>query len=198
MNHLLETSDGRIWAATHGGGVARFTGTGFVPVVEGLPDLRVWRLLEGKDSAGGRRLLAACEGGVSELREGGRWTSVDLGTSLAGVSVNSLLETGDGAERTLWAGTYGSGLFRVKGGRVTRFGPGSGLSSRLVTSLAATPGPEGTPSCGPVPAMRGLPPREESFENGSSVPRRSEVYTLAGGVGVDAETSGWGRASPGS
>ena len=49
VNHLLETADGGIWAATHGGGVARFTGAGFVPVAEGLPDLRVWQLLEGRE-----------------------------------------------------------------------------------------------------------------------------------------------------
>ena len=86
VNHLLETADGGIWAATHGGGVARFTGAGFVPVADGLPDLRVWQLLEGKSSGGDRRLLAACEGGVAELGDGDRWKSLDLGTSLAGVS----------------------------------------------------------------------------------------------------------------
>ena len=52
VNHLLEAADGGIWAATHGGGVARFTGAGFVPVDEGLPDLRVWQLLEGTGRRG--------------------------------------------------------------------------------------------------------------------------------------------------
>lgn len=40
-------------------------------------------------------------------------------------------------------GTLGAGLFRVTGGRTTRFGPGRGLGSPPVTSLAATPGPDG-------------------------------------------------------
>jgi signal transduction histidine kinase/ligand-binding sensor domain-containing protein len=189
VNHLLEASDGRIWAATHGGGVALFTGSGFVPVAEGLPDLRVWQLLEGRDFAGGRRLLAACEGGVAELREGSRWVALDLGTALEGVSVNSLLETGEGAERTLWAGTFGAGLFRVKGGRVTRFGPGSGLSSRLVTSLAATPGPGGDPVVWAGTRDAGVfRLTEDSFERVLLGAPINEVYTLAGGVGVDAET----------
>lgn len=189
VNHLLEASDGRIWAATHGGGVARFTGTAFVPVAEGLPDRRVWKLLEGRDPAGAPRLLAACEGGIAELRDGSRWAALDLGTSLTGVSVNSLLETGEGAERTLWVGTFGAGLFRVKGGQVTRFGPGGGLSSRLVTSLAATRGPDGAPVLWAGTRDAGVFRfRESSFEHvllGAGAP---EVYTLSGGAGVDAAT----------
>ncbi len=189
VNHLLESADGRIWAATHGGGVARFTGTGFVPVVEGLPDLRVWQLLEGRDAAGRRRLLAACEGGVAELGDGDRWTGLDLGTSLEGVSVNSLLETGEGEERTLWAGTFGAGVFRVRGGRVTRFGPEGGLSSRFVTSLAAIPGVGGKPVVWTGTRDAGLfRLREESFEHVSLGSSPSEVYSLAGGIGADAET----------
>lgn len=189
VNHLLETSDGRIWAATHGGGVARFTGAGFVAIAEGLPDPRVWQLLEGRDSVGGLRLLAACEGGVAELREGRRWVALDLGTPLAGVSVNSLLETGEGAERTLWAGTFGEGLFRVKGGHVTRFGPESGLSSRLVTSLAATPGTGGGQLVWAGTRDAGLFRfREGSFEQVLLGTSTAEIYTLAGGVGVDVET----------
>jgi len=189
VNHLLEASDGTIWAATHGGGVARFTGTGFVPVAEGLPDPRVWQLLEGRDSTGGHSLLAACEGGVAELSQGNRWTSLDLGTPLAGVSVNSLLETGEGAERTLWVGTFGAGLLRLKGGRTTRFGPENGLSSRLVTSLASTPGPGGDPVVWAGTRDAGVfRLGEQSFEQVLLGPPTKEVYTLAGGVGVDAGT----------
>jgi signal transduction histidine kinase/ligand-binding sensor domain-containing protein len=189
VNHLLEASDGRIWAATHGGGVARFTGTVFEPVADGLPDLRVWQLLEGRNREGATRLLAACEGGVVELRDARRWVAFDLGTPLAGVSVNSLLETGEGAERTLWAGTFGSGLFRVRGGRVTRFGPGNGLSSRLVTSLAVTPGAGGDAVVWVGTRDAGVfRLNEGSFEHVLLGAPTNGIYTLAGGVGVDAET----------
>ena len=199
VNHLLEASDGRIWVATHGGGVARFTGKGFVPVAEGLLDLRVWQLLEGRNPDGAPRLLAACEGGVSELREGGRWTALDLGTSLAGVSVNSLLETGEGTDRTLWAGTFGAGLFRVTGGRVTRFGPGSGLSSRLVTSLAATPGPGGKTVVWAGTRDAGVfRLTEDTFERVLLGAPTTEVYTLAGGAVSMPRRSGSARVSPGS
>lgn len=189
VNHLLEAGDGRIWAATHGGGVARFTGSSFVAVADGLPDLRVWQLHEGRDGSGAPRLLAACEGGVAELRDGSRWGTLDLGTSLGGVSVNSLLETGEGADRTLWAGTFGAGLLRVKGGRVTRFGPDGGLASRLVTSLAATPGQDGAPVVWAGTRDSGVFRfRDGAFERVVLGAPATEVYTLAGGAGVDAST----------
>ncbi len=189
VNHLLETGRGEVWVATHGGGVARFTGSGFVPVAEGLPDLRVWRLLEGRTPGGEPRLLAACEGGLAELGPSGRWVPIDLGTPLGGISVNSLLETGEGAEKTLWVGTFGAGLFRVNAGRVMRYGPGGGLASGLVTSLAATEGPgraplvwAGTRNAG-VFGLAG-----DSFEPVPLGISASEVYSLAAGVGADAET----------
>ncbi|MBK6407335.1 MAG: hypothetical protein IPF66_21335 [Holophagales bacterium] len=189
VNHLLEAADGGIWAATHGGGVARFTGAGFEPVDEGLPDLRVWQLLEGKGSGGGRRLLAACEGGVAELVDGNRWTSLDLGTSLAGVSVNSLLETGEGEERALWAGTFGAGLLRLEKGRVSRFGPEGGLSSRFITSLAAIPGAGGAPVVWAGTRDAGVfRSRGAAFEPVVLGASTKEIYSLAGGVGVDADT----------
>jgi signal transduction histidine kinase/ligand-binding sensor domain-containing protein len=189
VNHLLETEDGVVWAATHGGGVARFTGAGFHSVSEGLPDLSVWRLLEGRNAAGSRRLLAACEGGVAELVTGDRWAPFDLGTSLAGVSANSLLETGEGAGRTLWVGTFGAGLFRVRGGSVTRLGPESGLTSRFVTSLAATPRPGGASDLWVGTRDAGVFRLSgDSFEHVPLGNAATEVYSLAGGAGTDPET----------
>lgn len=188
VNHLLESADGTLWAATHGGGVARFDGSAFVQVAAGLPDPRVWRLLEKTDATGSRRLVAACEGGVAELEPQGRWVPLDLGTDLAGFSVNSLLETGAGAERSLWLGTFGAGVFRLEGGRVTRFGPGEGLGSRFVTSLAATAGPSGevvwvgTRDAG-VFRLEG-----DSLQAVLIGATRPEVYALTGGGAGGAET----------
>ncbi len=189
VNHLLETADGVVWAATHGGGVARFTGDRFVAVAGGLPDPRVWRLLEAPRPGGGQRLLAACEGGVAELSPGGRWAPLDLGTPLSGFSVNSLLATGEGEGATLWIGTYGAGLFRVRDGRTTRFGPGSGLASALVTSLALTPGPDGGAVVWAGTRDAGLfRLAGEAFEQVPLGAPLNEVYTLAAGAGADAPT----------
>ena len=189
VNHVVETADGGIWVATHGGGVARFTGAGFLPVSEGLPDLRVWRLLETRNAAGEPSLVAACEGGAAELSAGERWVPIDLGTPLAGFSANSLLETGTGEDRTLWVGTYGAGLFRRFRGRVTRFGPGGGLGSRLVTSLAATPGPSGTDVVWAGTRDAGVFRLSgDAFERVPLGAPMNEVYSLASGVGADAGT----------
>ena len=189
VNHLFEAADGSVWAATHGGGVARFTGAGFLGVSEGLPDLRVWRLAERRGPDGTPRLLAACEGGVAELADGERWRTIDLGTPLEGVSANSLLATGEGEGAELWIGTFGSGLFRLRAGRVDRFGPSLGLEGRLVTSLAATTGPDGGPVVWAGTRDAGVFRLAAGrFEPVRAGPALSEVYTLAAGSGVNSGT----------
>jgi len=137
VNQLLETRSGDVWAATLGGGAARFTGERFEAVADGLTDLRLWALAEIEDDAGRLRLLAGGEGGLFVL-DGRRWKPYDEAPAMP--SVNSLLQTKDAATgaRTLWIGSYGGGVTRVSGGRVTRFGPAEGLASRLVTCLAST------------------------------------------------------------
>jgi len=138
VNHVLETKDGAIWLATAGGGAARLEAERFHVVSEGLRDPRLWVLAEMEDDDGRDRLLAGGEGGLAVLR-GERWVPVDLGPKARVGSVNSLLQTRDASGmRTLWIGSYGGGVLRVRGARVERFGPDEGLASRLVTSLAIT------------------------------------------------------------
>ncbi|MFN8090774.1 MAG: diguanylate cyclase [Vicinamibacteria bacterium] len=137
VNHMLQTRDGEIWAATLGGGAARFTGDRFEAVSEGLTDLRLWALAEIEDDDGRPRLLAGGEGGLFVL-DGRRWKRYEAAPALP--SVNSVLQTKDArtGTRTLWIGSYGAGVTRVTAGRVTRFGPEQGLESRLTTCLAVT------------------------------------------------------------
>ena len=47
-----------------------------------------------------------------------------------------------GADQSLWIGTFGSGLFRLRAGRFEHYGPGQGLTSSVVLSLL--PEPDGT------------------------------------------------------
>jgi len=188
VNHVLEASDGTVWVATHGGGVARLSGSGFVPAPGSLPDPRVWRLLEVPRAGAPPRLLAAYEGGVAELVSD-RWVPLDLGAPLAGFSANSLLATGRDGLDELWVGTFGAGLFRVRGTTVTRFGPGEGLASRLVTSLAAVRGADGTPVVWVGTRDAGLfRLAEEAFEPVPLGASMNEVYSLAAGTGADAGT----------
>jgi len=206
VNSVLEASDGTIWAATAGGGAARLVGERFEAVSDGLGDPRLWVIAEIEDDAGRKRLLAGGEGGLFVL-EGRTWSPVDLGPRLLAGSVNSLLQTRDASGlRTLWVGTYGSGVLRVRGGRVDRFGPAEGLQSRLVTTLAATrrgPGDEevwaGTRDAGLFRLVSG---RFKAVPLGSSI---SEVYWLhAGGdddpgaLWVGTRTAGLLRLEAGS
>lgn len=126
---------------------------------------------------------------MAELLPGDRWGLLDLSVPLSGYSVNSLVATGEGAEATLWAGTFGAGLFRVSGSGAERFGPGAGLGSLLVTALAATRGPDGTETVWvgtrDAGVFRQVGERFESVPLGA---RMNEVYALAGGAGADAGT----------
>ena len=138
VNRLLEARDGTIWAATAGGGAARLVGERFEGVSEGLRDGRLWVIAEIEDEAGLPRIVAGGEGGLAVL-EGSRWSPVDLGPPELVGSVNSILQTKDASgARTLWVGTYGNGVLRVRGSRIDRLGAAEGLTSRLVTALAVT------------------------------------------------------------
>jgi diguanylate cyclase (GGDEF)-like protein len=186
VNHLLEAGDGTIWAATLGGGAARLVAERFEPVSDGLGDLRLWVLAEIEDDLGRTRLLGGGEGGLAVL-EGGRWSPVDLGPESLVGSVNSLLQTKDASgARTLWVGSYGGGVLRIREGRIDRFGPAEGLASRLVTTLAVTragPGEQqiwaGTRDAG---LFRLAGARFTAVPLGASV---SEVYYLRGGAADD-------------
>jgi len=184
--HLLEAKDGTIWAATHGGGAARLVGERFLTVAAGLADLRLWTLAEVEDDQGRTRLMAGGEGGLAVL-EGERWAPVDLGPSQLVGSVNSLLQTRDAkGARTLWIGSYGGGVLRVRGGQVARFGPAQGLASRLVTTLAATRAASGEEQVWAGTRDSGV--FRLDGERFAAVPlgtEVSEVYWLHGGGDLD-------------
>ncbi len=182
---VLEASDGTLWVAT-GGGAARLAGERFEAVKDGLTDPRLWVVSEIENDAGQKRIAVGGEAGLF-LLEDGRWAPVDLGRRALVGSVNSLLQTKDAAGvRTLWVGTYGNGVLRLRLGRVERFGPAEGLTSRLVTSLALTrrgPGGEvlwvGTRDAGLFRLD------EDRFRSVPLGPSISEVYALRGGGEAD-------------
>jgi diguanylate cyclase (GGDEF)-like protein len=185
VNHVFEASDGTIWAAT-AAGAARLVGERFETINDGLRDPRLWVISEIEDDSGRKRMVAGGEAGLWML-EGTRWSPVDLGPAALVGSVNSLLQTGgrDGV-RTLWVGTYGSGVLRIRRGRVDRFGPAEGLTSRLITSFAVT-------YRAPVGEVLWIGTRdgglfrldEDRFRSVPLGPSISEVYSLRGGSKED-------------
>jgi diguanylate cyclase (GGDEF)-like protein len=182
---VIEARDGTIWAAT-ARGAARLVGERFVAVNTGLGDPRLWVVSEVEDDNGHKRIVVGGESGLAWL-EGDHWAPADLGPPSQVGSVNSLLQTKDAeGVRSLWIGTYGNGVLRLRHGRVERFGPSQGLGSRLVTSLAQTrhgPGGEnvwvGTRDAG---LFRLVGDRFKAVPLGDSI---SEVYSLQGGGETD-------------
>jgi signal transduction histidine kinase/streptogramin lyase len=110
-------------------GLARLSGGRFQihPAEDPLGRRSVLDALE--DSAG--RIWLATTNGLSELR-GGREHNVIPGGPLVASAVVSLLEGPDGA---LWAGTYGEGLWRIKGEEKRLFTTADGLAGDQIRSL---------------------------------------------------------------
>ncbi len=83
-----------------------------------------------EDRAG--RLWVALPSGLSELERRGARTVI-AGGPLLNDSMVVLCETRDGS---LWAGSYGQGLWRLKNGQTQRFTTSDGLASDQIRSLA--------------------------------------------------------------
>jgi len=77
------------------------------------------------------RLWVAGPGGLSELR-GSHWNNVIPGGTLLNTDFIVLCETRDGS---LWAGSYGQGLWRLKNGGARLYTTAEGLSSNQIRSL---------------------------------------------------------------
>ncbi len=150
VNALLETrsSDGTavLWVGTHRGGVARFDGRSWIwlTTAQGLPSNEVWGLGRTTSPDGEVTIWVGTDKGVARLLPGSSRFEQEAGFPRD--SVNSFLVTrdeGTGRE-VLWAGSYGSGLYRFEDGTWSRLTRKDGLGSRFLTSLAASRNPQGS------------------------------------------------------
>lgn len=111
---------GDYWIGT-AGGLYRAEGEHLTRYTEadGLAGNEVRALLFGRDGA----LWVGGTGGLSRIDGSGirRWTAAD---GLVGTMVRALREDPDG---TLWIGTYDSGLYRLRNGRLDNFNRSDGL-----------------------------------------------------------------------
>ena len=189
VTSVFEASDGTIWAAT-AGGAARLVGERFETLRDGLKDPRLWVIHEIEDDAGRKRMLAGGEAGLSML-EGRQWSPIDLGPQPFVGSVNSLLQTKDrDGVRTLWVGTYGSGVLRIRRGHVERFGPAEGLSQparHLARAHAART--RRRAALGGHARRRPLPPRRRALPG-----RAARPVDLGGVLAAGRRRGGPGRA----
>ena len=138
VHALLETREpsGRttLWAATFGGGVARFDGRTWQPVDLPLKSRRLWKLapVPGHPEA----LWVGGEDGTLVRVDPQGARAVE---GLPKVSVNQIFQrtASDGVEE-IWVSTYGAGVGRFREGKWTLFGQAQGLPDSFCTDVAET------------------------------------------------------------
>ncbi|NOZ95559.1 MAG: diguanylate cyclase [Acidobacteria bacterium] len=149
VNALLETlsPEGQpvLWVATHSGGIARFQHGvwRWFTRAEGLPSNQLWGLGATTEPGGGVTVWAGTSKGLVRLPSGA--ARFERGAGFPRASVNSFLAIPepDSGREVLWAGTYGSGLYRFENGTWTHLTRHDGLGSNFLTSLATSRDPEG-------------------------------------------------------
>lgn len=131
---LFEDRQGRLWIGTLGGGLVCRDGESFVRYGEsrGLPYEVIDAIAE---DGQGRVWVGTVGGGILRL-ENGRFVREPGADAAAHTSVRTILADRTGA---LWFGTE-TGLYRLVGGALTRFGRKDGLTDDGVISLASDAG----------------------------------------------------------
>ncbi len=122
---VCETADGSIWVGSDGGGISRLRGGAVTtyPPGEGLPAGTVDSVMPGSD---GTLWVGVDVGGLARFRNG-RFERVKVSEpALLSTTITCLLPTG---ENEIWVGAA-AGLFHIKDGKVTRYGPKEGLGGR--------------------------------------------------------------------
>ncbi|MBI3132414.1 MAG: hypothetical protein HYZ13_13940 [Acidobacteria bacterium] len=138
VHSLLETREASgkpsIWAATYGGGLARWDGTRWSGVPLPLKSKKLWKLaaVPGRPDA---FWVAGEEGTLARVSPAG----VEPFEGLPNVSVNQVLQRRalDGSE-VIWASTYGAGVARFSKGSWKLFGQKEGVPDAFCTDLAET------------------------------------------------------------
>ncbi|HYO62570.1 MAG TPA: two-component regulator propeller domain-containing protein [Pyrinomonadaceae bacterium] len=135
---LVQTRDGYLWLATHGG-LARFDGVKFTVFDTGnTPALRSNRILALCEDAAGDLWIGTQSGGLTRYSQG-NFTTYTAKDGLPDESVFNLLADARG---NLWASTP-KGLARLSAGRFTVYTTRDGLADNKAFIVGA--GPDGGP-----------------------------------------------------
>jgi ligand-binding sensor domain-containing protein/signal transduction histidine kinase len=126
---ILEDRRGALWIGTYGGGLNRLHDgrTTTFRTKDGLPDDAITALLEDR----GGTLWVGTRRGLCRFA-GSSCKPVGSAEAASRAPVRALAE---GADGSLWIGTYGAGVLRLRDGRFTHHGRDSGLSHEYVQSL---------------------------------------------------------------
>jgi signal transduction histidine kinase len=127
---LREDRAGALWIGTDGGGVSRYHEGRFdaITMKDGLPSDLVRGLVE--DDEGG--MLVGTSRGIARIADG-RVTPYPV-AQVASLDIRTIARAADGS---LWVAAMTGGLYRVRTGIVTDFGPRHGLTNNVVESLYA-------------------------------------------------------------
>jgi len=137
INHLALDKSGRLWISTEGGGVSVLQGDSLMNYgkEDGLPSNRVQSAALGPDGTA----WVATKNGLARIRDG-RVSLLDAGEQPSGSKLpgnyhfTSVKLASDGS---LWAATYGHGVWRRKpGGQWKRYTVENGLSANVVYAIA--------------------------------------------------------------
>ena len=128
MQDLLVDPDGSLWVATLGGGLAHYQNEKFRSYTsrDGLPSNDVNSLYR---DAHGVLWVGTREGKIARQTRNG-FEEVRLG--LPATRITAFMEDVD---QSLWIATFGSGMFRLRGGVLTPYSVGDGLPDTQVLSL---------------------------------------------------------------
>jgi len=126
---IVEDREGQLWLGSTGGGLIRFdpAGSHAYTIADGLAHNSVTALLAGR--SGG--LWIGTASGLNRMTAG-QLRSFEGAERFDGINVRSLYEDNEG---TLWVGTYGRGLIRIREGRVTVYTIREGLHDDGVWSI---------------------------------------------------------------
>src|SRR6185369_12849958 len=129
---IRETRDGDLLIGTRGG-MARMHGTRFTSYIPADPLGRVSVFDVMEDAAG--RVWLATPAGLAELRD----QKIRVLISNPPLLVSAAVSLCRGQNGTLWAGTYGRGLWRIQGDERKLFTTADGLSSDSIRALYQDP-----------------------------------------------------------
>lgn len=133
---ICEDHEGNLWLGISGGGLTQLRPQSFV-VLKGNQGLPAGAATCVTLDAGGRLCVGMESGGVYAAM-GERFESLADGTSFLGQDLATSL--GAGPDGSLWVGTLGTGLYRLKGGRTAVWTTINGLSDDCVLAVCADSG----------------------------------------------------------
>ena len=130
VNAVFEDREGSLWVGTRDGGLNRLKDERIANYTtrQGLPEDHVWSVFEDREET---LWVGTSDGCLSRMPRGTNRFEVlaNLGARVVSIDQDS---AGD-----LWVGTRGQGLYRLRGGRISRIGEQEGFPASSAAAIRA-------------------------------------------------------------